>query len=393
MAVDSKMINAGAWHRRTLNVDVFDAARQRMRFLYENFDTVSISWSGGKDSSCCLELAREAARATGRLPVKVMFLDEEVIYPETLDLCYRHMADPEIEFYCLAVPSIYRNACSEKEPDFVPWDPAKRDLWTHEPLPGTIWPCGFDDNGLPVMSGWRVPPSIGKHTNDYLFNKPECGKSVQVLGLRTRESMVRFTGLMTSRGYLTQTIKNMAQARPIYDWTAGDVWLAIKENGWDYNKAYDKLWRAGGSAETTRVAPLFHAEAAMMLRRVMLYWPKFWPLVRRRVRGAHSVAIYGGALHAVRRLPGENWRMATERALTELGSEQDRVDMWKLVQRWLNNHAKHSSLPMPDDRKHRCVKCGLSWQNMCTAVTRGDRQQRMLVTYGMTMGVSGRKGE
>lgn len=122
---------AGKRYKAPLATDVFDAARQRMTYVYEEFDDVVISWSGGKDSSSCLEFAREAARAQGKLPVKVFFLDEEVIYPETLDLCYMHMADPEIEFCWCCIPSIYRNACSEVEPDFIPFDPSRRDPWPH----------------------------------------------------------------------------------------------------------------------------------------------------------------------------------------------------------------------------------------------------------------------
>jgi len=380
--LEGELRTAGRKYRQELETDVFTAARQRMAYVYEVFETVVVSWSGGKDSSVCLELAREAARDAGKLPIKVLFLDEEVIYPETLDLAYRHMADPEIELYWCCVPSLYRNACSEKEPDFIPFDPAKRDVWTHVPPPEAIWPAGFDENGLPLMTTWRVPPSIPKRLMYELFAadkeaRKKYGKIANVVGLRTQESYVRYSGLMSSGDFISKAEKGIHTVRPIYDWKAPDIWLAIKENGWDYNRAYDKLWRAGGTPATTRVAPLFHAEAAMNLRQVMLYWRDFWPLVRRRVRGAHAVAIYGGALHAVERYPGETWRDAATRYLNALGSEADREQMFAYVQKMLDAHARHTSDPMPDDKK--CSECSISWKQIARACARGDRQERMLV--------------
>jgi len=372
---------AGRRYKHELETDVFTAAQARMQYLYENFDVVVISWSGGKDSSTCLELARNVAREQGKLPVKVLFLDEEVIYPETLDLAYRHKADPEIEFYWVCVPSIYRNACSEVEPDFIPFDPLKRALWTHEPPLDAIWPAGFDENGLPNMTTWRVPPSIPKLCIIKMFGDKDK-KVIEVTGLRAEESKVRELGLFSSGSFITtRNEKGMLSARPIYDWKVPDVWLAIKENGWDYNKAYDKLWRAGGSPRTCRVAPLFHAEAAMELRKVMLFWPDFWQLVKRRIRGAHAVAIYNGELHKVERLSDETWQQAAERYLNSLGSEQDKKELYNYINiRFINKHNNRSAnRPLPDEE--RCSCCGLSWKIVARAIARGDRQQRMLIQF------------
>lgn len=77
--MEEKLKTAGRVHRRKLNVDVFEAAQARCKYIYDTFDNVIISWSGGKDSSCVLELCREAARAAGKLPIDVFFLDEEGI--------------------------------------------------------------------------------------------------------------------------------------------------------------------------------------------------------------------------------------------------------------------------------------------------------------------------
>lgn len=376
---DEKMIYAGRRYKRELEVDVFTAAQARMDYIYEHFDIPVISWSGGKDSTSVLELARMSAAKLGKLPVHVFFLDEEVIYPETLELVERHRIDPDIKFYWVCIPSLYRNACSEVEPDFIVFDPTKRALWTREPPPYAIWPAGMDKNGNPNMTNWRVPPSIPKRAIIEMFVKPNKGKSViSIMGLRTTESFVRHSGIMSSGSFISKPEHGLWGGRPIYDWNSRDVWLAFKTYGWDYNKAYDKLWRLGVSVNNARVAPLFHAEAAMQLGLVKKGWPKLWPKIRARVRGAQAVANNGGQLHKVERLEGETWKEAALRYWRSMKSDIDRKEIEKHVMGRLDDHAHHSSQPIHDDIP--CPKCRVTWKLIARAISRGDRQDRMMKT-------------
>ena len=60
--------------------NVYEASLDRIRYLYETFDDVVVSFSGGKDSTamllCCIDVATEI----NRLPVKAVFYDEEAIH-------------------------------------------------------------------------------------------------------------------------------------------------------------------------------------------------------------------------------------------------------------------------------------------------------------------------
>jgi predicted phosphoadenosine phosphosulfate sulfurtransferase len=47
---------------KPLDTDVSTAAQERLRYVFSSYDKVVVSYSGGKDSTVCLELAIEVAR-------------------------------------------------------------------------------------------------------------------------------------------------------------------------------------------------------------------------------------------------------------------------------------------------------------------------------------------
>ena len=102
--------------KRYQHENVYDAAIKRIHVLYDRFDKVVVAFSGGKDSTVCLNLALEVARERGKLPLDVYFFDEEAVHPETVEYVTRVASNPEIAFKWFCLPVQHRNACSRKEP-------------------------------------------------------------------------------------------------------------------------------------------------------------------------------------------------------------------------------------------------------------------------------------
>jgi len=78
-----------------LDQDVYTAAKERISFVFDNYEEVWVSVSGGKDSTVVYELAIEEARKRNRLPVKVLWLDQEAEWAATREYMDYVMRRPD----------------------------------------------------------------------------------------------------------------------------------------------------------------------------------------------------------------------------------------------------------------------------------------------------------
>ncbi len=95
--------------------NVYDAALERINFLFDEFPNVVVGFSSGKDSVVVLNLALQVATERNRLPLKVMFLDQELEWEATIDLVKKVMYSPVIDPMWLQIPFKLFNATSGEE--------------------------------------------------------------------------------------------------------------------------------------------------------------------------------------------------------------------------------------------------------------------------------------
>ena len=77
--------------------NVWDAALERIRWLFDEFPNVIVNFSGGKDSTVCLHLALKVAEEKNRLPLKVAWIDQEAEWQATSDYVQSVMEDKRVE--------------------------------------------------------------------------------------------------------------------------------------------------------------------------------------------------------------------------------------------------------------------------------------------------------
>jgi predicted phosphoadenosine phosphosulfate sulfurtransferase len=64
------------------DVNVLDAARARLEYLFEHFDNICFAVSGGKDSGTTVQLGNEIAAKLGKT-FSIMYIDLEAMYMAT----------------------------------------------------------------------------------------------------------------------------------------------------------------------------------------------------------------------------------------------------------------------------------------------------------------------
>src|SRR5690349_12652267 len=113
-----------------LDMNVLDAARERINFTFDNFERIYVSFSGGKDSTVMLHLVMDECIKRNR-KCAIMIVDLEGQYRLTIDHMTRclKMYSDYIEPYWICLPLHLRNAVSVYEPFWLCWDEDKNQSW------------------------------------------------------------------------------------------------------------------------------------------------------------------------------------------------------------------------------------------------------------------------
>jgi len=352
--------------------DCMSLALERMEYLFDTFDQVWISFSGGKDSTACLNTALQVATDKKKLPLNVFTFDEEAIPPETVDYQQRVADRDDINFLWYCLPIEHRNACSTVQAHWYPWAPEDRERWVRE-LPSTAITEPL------VAKRCGIPDQVGK-----VFD-PRKGMVANVMGIRTQESMTRYRHIATKKGDLAWIMPpggfaHVQNVYPIYDWTAEDVWLAPQVMGWDYNHAYEIMSLAGMPLSMQRCCPPYGEQPIRGLWRFKQCWPDLWAKMTERVHGAATAAryantdLYGCGVKNDDLPEGMTWRDLTFQAIEKL-DERSRKDVAHAIKMCIGIHQNRSKSPMPDEKAD--PMSGFCWKTLYTvAKVGGDKFNR-----------------
>jgi predicted phosphoadenosine phosphosulfate sulfurtransferase len=357
--------------KKQIDIDVYTQTLDRMRYVFDTFDKVVVSFSGGKDSTAVLNTALLVAKEKNKLPLKVVFYDEEVIPPPTIEYVHRVSKNPDIDFtwFCLEVK--HRNACSNDEPYWFTWDKEKKDLWVRELPEGAITEHEFFKKG---MSFQEFSP--------YLYDRTD-GRVAMLTGIRTEESIrrLRIICMKKNDAYINATCdkgSNQYRVYPIYDWSSTDVWLAVNKFGWDYNKTYDyyNKTKLFNKFLTQRVCPPFGEEP---LRGLYLYaqcFPEMWHKMLGRVKGVATAWRYANTeiySNANKKPDNMTYREYVNIILDSYDYEYNNA-IKSSINKYIKGHMAKTDDMVPDDEPH--ILSGVSWKVLCMVAQRGDFKNR-----------------
>lgn len=237
--------------------------------------------SGGKDSTVTLNLALKVAEEKGRLPLKVMFIDQEAEWDMVIDYMRRLMADPRVEPLWLQCPIKLFNATSHTECWLNCWEDGKE--WIREKEPNSIKINKYGTDRFKELFGAFIDVEYPNVKTAYLG------------GVRAEESPARMIGLTSTAKYKDITWGKCTNKEmqhytfyPLYDWSYTDIWKAIHDNKWEYCKLYDFMYQYGVPVKDMRVSNVHHETAVKSLFILQEIVGDLWNRLTQRISGINT---------------------------------------------------------------------------------------------------------
>lgn len=282
------IINCMAYFYKENNV--FDEALSRIRMLFDTHDDIIVSMSGGKDSTVLFNLALMVAKEKNRLPLKVFWLDQEAEWQATVDYMDKIMRLHEVKPYWFQVPFAFPNNLSTQNDTIIVWDPNQKGKWIHQKSDIAITESPINvENESRDSAFYTLIRNLPEHCIEE--NTQNCAVLV---GMRISESLNRRTTICFSSAnfkgetWCKKKVKHCQVFWPIYDFTNDDIWTAIAKNNWDYNKAYDLMYRWGVKKQNMRISALIHETAWHSIEMLQEFEQETYNKFTARINGAST---------------------------------------------------------------------------------------------------------
>lgn len=368
-----------------LPYDVQSGARRRIARVFDDFERIYVSFSGGKDSTVMLHLVMDEAIRRGRR-VGILIIDLEAQYRATIDhmkLCVEKYKDnAEVHWVCL--PMALRNAVSNFDPRWICWQPGQ--AWVRDGAPdGAITDPSFFPFFREGMEFEEFMVEYG-----YWYSGVDQVTTAAFVGIRADESLNRFRTIAskskeTWEGFQWTTRVSPSAALynvyPIYDWRVGDLWHYHYANPTrPYNVIYDLMHKAGLTPSQMRLCQPYGDDQRRGLWLFHILEPQTWFKVVNRVSGANAGSLYvqeSGNITGYRtitRPAGHTWKSYAGLLLSSLpkATQDHYLKRFRVFIKWWKKRGYPDDIP--DEAPQQLENKGLapSYRRICKALLRND---------------------
>ena len=331
MDITTEQNNELRQFKRVYNKDktVYEAAIERLDFIFNNFERVYLSFSGGKDSGVMLNLVIDYMRERGiKRKLGIQILDNEANYEMSIQFMERILNKNRdiLDIYWCCLPITLPCTVSSYAIDWQCWGERDKDRWIR-PMPKHDYVVNIENHKFDFFHEDMHYDEFWDGFSEWYSQGKSCAN---LIGIRTDESLNRFRAILNDRKetldnrmWTKRNTEHTYNCYPIFDWKTNDIWTANELFEWDYNKLYDIFYKAGVAVGSMRVASPFMSEAKSSLALYRVIDPHVWAKLCARVQGANFVATYGKQLgYRSFKLPeGHTWKSFVRFLLDTLPEE------------------------------------------------------------------------
>lgn len=367
--------------KKGLGIDVYSAAIERIEYTFDNFESVYLSFSAGKDSTVMLYLAADIARKKNRR-FGVLLVDLEGQYKMTMDhaeRCLNEVSDIA-DIYWVCLPIALRNAVSVYEPKWCCWEIGRERDWIRKPPEIAITDIDYFEFFEPNMEFEEFVPLFG----EWYSGGKNCACMV---GIRADESLNRYRTIASAtktrfhdKQWTTKVTDNVYNVYPIYDWKQDDIWIYHEKTGRPFNQLYEYMHKAGVALGNMRICQPYGDDQRRGLWLFHLVEPETWAKVVARVNGANSGALYvneSGNINGynkVQKPDGHTWKSFAEMLINSMPpkTKEHYENKILLFCKWWEDRGYPDGIPDEADYDLEVKRDVPSWRRVCKSLLRND---------------------
>lgn len=364
--------------------NVYDAAYERTRYAFDNFEKIYVSFSGGKDSSVMLHIALDEAKKRN-VKIGVLVIDLEAQYKNTIEHIKEMVENYKeyIDLYWVCLPLLLRNAVSNFEPRWICWDPEKKDDWVRD-FPKdieVIKDYDYFDFYCPNMEFEEFMVLFGEwYSNGNL--------TAGLIGIRADESLNRFRTIASktkemynNKRFTTKISENLYNLYPVYDWKTGDIWrFHSKHPHKEHNKVYDLMHKAGLSISQMRLCQPYGDDQKRGLWLYHILEPETWFKVVSRVNGVNSGSLYiqeSGSINGYNKISkpeNHTWESFAKLLIKTLPktTRNHYIERISVFLKWWAKKGYNNGIPDVAPVHLEAKKVVPSWRRICKTLLRND---------------------
>lgn len=361
--------------------NVFESAKERISKVFDNFENIYISFSGGKDSTVMTHLVIQEAIKRNR-KVGLLIIDLEAQYKHTIthieEMIELYKENIELHWACAEL--LLRNAVSDFQPKWICWDSTKKDIWVREK------PKYESD-----LSQYEFyHPNLEFEEFMVLFGEwySKGKKTAAFIGIRADESLHRYRAITASKKNLTfkglkwttKITNSVYNIYPIYDWRTEDIWIFhSKFPNFCHNKIYDLMTLAGVKFSNQRLCQPYGDDQKKGLWLYHILEPETWYKLLNRVSGVNSGSLYineNGNINGYKDVTKPNnhtWESYTNYLLKSLPIKIQKHYKERFI-KFIVGWKKRGYSKIPDEAPHQLeIKSWApSWKRMARCILRND---------------------